>query len=186
MVEIKGSVVLESLAIVRARLGARYQELLNLLDDETRPLFVEGNRSLTAVNWIPLASYTRFLEADVAVSDGGNEAALIARSEAIIERQLHGIYKVFVKMSRPESLIEKIAAIHGTYFRGVQIDKTIAPGRASIRYTGFQKEHRVIGLAIIGFYRKALQLCGAKDVKAEFAIPIEAEKEQAELAVTWS
>jgi len=46
--------------------------------------------------------------------------------------------------------------------------------------------HRLIGLSIIGFYRKALEISGAKDVKAEFTTSIEEDKGYCELVLNWN
>ena len=43
-----------------------------------------------------------------------------------------------------------------------------------------------MGFAIVGFFRKALEISGAKDVAVRFAVPIEAGQEFAELSITWS
>jgi hypothetical protein len=39
---------------------------------------------------------------------------LIGRSEKVIEGQLHGIYRVFVKLGSPEFVIKRISAVHST------------------------------------------------------------------------
>jgi hypothetical protein len=43
-----------------------------------------------------------------------------------------------------------------------------------------------VGLTIIGFFKKALELSGAKDVLTHFSTPIEEGKGYAELSVAWS
>ena len=42
-----------------------------------------------------------------------------------------------------------------------------------------------MGLAIIGFFRKALEISGAKDVAIHFATPIDEGKDFAELSISW-
>jgi hypothetical protein len=60
------------------------------------------------------------------------------------------------------------------------------PGKALVRYTGFEKQHRIMGFAIIGFFKKALEISGAKDVVLSFTTPIEEGKTFAELSIGWS
>ena len=62
-----------------------------------------------------------FLEADIRETAGGNEQELVKRAEAVIEKQLSGIYKMFIRLGSPEFVIRRIAAVHSTYFDGVQI-----------------------------------------------------------------
>jgi hypothetical protein len=67
---------------------------------------------------------------------------------------------------------------------GVEVNLP-SPGKAVVKYTGFAKQHRLIGLIIIGFYRKALEISGAKDVKAGFTTSIEDDKGYCELLLSW-
>jgi hypothetical protein len=55
-----------------------------------------------------------------------------------------------------------------------------------IKYVGFKGRHEIMGYVILGFYRKALEICGAKDVAVNFTILISAGGEYAELIITWA
>jgi hypothetical protein len=57
---------------------------------------------------------------------------------------------------------------------------------ARIKYIGFEKQHRLIGLSLIGFYKKALEISGAKDIKTMFITSIEQGKGFCELEITWT
>jgi hypothetical protein len=84
-------------------------------------------------------------------------------------------------------MIERIAAVHMTYFQGVSVEVQLPePRKALIRYTGFEKQHRIMGFAIIGFFNKALELSGAKDAVIYFTTPIEEGKGYAELWIAWN
>ena len=111
---------------------------------------------------------------------------LIGRTEAVIERQLHGIYRVFVRLRSPESIIKRIVIIHRTYFTGASVGFDLPrPGRAIVKYGGFEKHHRLLEYVIIGFYRKALELCGAKRVQVMVTVPIVQGGGSCELTITW-
>jgi hypothetical protein len=60
------------------------------------------------------------------------------------------------------------------------------PRSATVRYNGFQKQHRIMGFAIIGFFRKTLEISGAKNVVIQFTVPFEEGSEYAELSITRS
>ena len=62
----------------------------------------------------------------------------------------------------------------------------LGAGKAMVKHTGFKKQHRLIGFAIIGFYRNALEIAGAKAVKAEYATSIEDDKGYSELILSWN
>src|SRR5882724_13402402 len=172
MVQIKGSAIQETINQVKRRSGDdSLKKILNLLDDEARKVF-EGD--IFASTWYSLDLFTRFLEIEIKVLANGNEEMVTKGSEAVIERQLKGIYKAFVKLGSPEFVIKRIAAVHATYFQGVPIEVQMQEkNRAVVKYTGFEKQHRIMGFAIVGFFKKALEISGAKDVAIYFSTPIE-------------
>jgi hypothetical protein len=185
MVQIKGSAIKETIEQIKSRAGdAAFQKILGLLDDETRKALAGEIFSST---WYSLDLFTRFLEIEIKVLADGNEEMVTRGSEAVIERQLRGIYKAFVKLGSPEFVIKRIAAVHATYFQGVPIEVQLhGHGRAIVKYTGFEKQHRIMGFAIVGFFKKALEISGAKDVAIHFSVPIEDGKGYSELSIAWS
>jgi hypothetical protein len=185
MVQIKGSAVKETIDQIKTRVSkGDFQTILGFLDAGARKL-IEGE--IFSSSWYSLDLFTRFLEIQNRVLAGGNEEMITRGAEAVNERQLRGIYKAFVKVGSPEFVIERIAAVHATYFQGVSIEvHSLEPGKAIIRYLGFEKQHRIMGFAIIGFFKKALELSGAKDVVIYFATPIDEGKPYSELSLTWS
>ena len=185
MVQIKGSAIKETIEQIKSRAGeADFQKILGLLDDETRKVLEDEIFSST---WYSLDLFTRFLEIEIKVLANGNEDMVTRGSEAVIERQLRGIYKAFVKLGSPEFVIKRIAAVHATYFQGVPIEvKLLGKGRALVKYMGFEKQHRIMGFAIVGFFKKALEISGAKDVAIYFSTPIEKDKGYSELSIAWS
>jgi len=74
---------------------------------------------------------------------------------------------------------------HGAKNREEKDINLPSPGKAILKYKGFAKQHRLIGLIIIGFYRKALEISGAKEVKAEFKSSIEDDRGYFELLLSW-
>src|ERR1700681_899776 len=183
MVQIKGSAIKETIDQIKSRAGeAAFQKILGLLDEETRKVCTG---EIFVLNWYSLDLFTRFLEIEIRVLADGNEEMVTRGSEAVIERQLRGIYKAFVKLGSPEFVIKRIAAVHATYFQGVPIDvQLLGPGKAVVKYTGFEKQHRIMGFAIIGFFKKALEISGARDVDLHFSTPIEEGKGYSELSIS--
>ncbi len=184
MVQIKGTAVLDTIKAIKARAGGtELEKIAACLDEETKNIFLGP---ISPSSWYPFDAFARFLEADIRETAGGNEEELIKRSEAVIERQLHGIYKIFVRLGSPEFVIRRIAAVHSTYFEGVEIISEMkGANSAAIQYVGFAPAHRIIGFVIIGFFRKALEISGAKQIEVHFRVPIEAGERYCELALTW-
>lgn len=184
MLHIKGTVVLDTMEAIKARAGKdELERIMAQLDQETKEIF---QRPISPSSWYSCDAFARFLEADIRETASGNEAELIKRSEAVIEKQLRGIYKMFVRIGSPEFVIRRIAAVHATYFDGVQIIPEMkGPKSATIQYVGFSRNHRIMGFAIIGFFKRALEISGAKKVDVHFTVPIEAGEKFCELALLW-
>ena len=185
MVQIKGSSIQEAVQQIKNRAGeAAFQTILGQLDEETRKIFAGD---IFASTWYSLDAFAHFLEVEVKVLADGNEEMVAKGAEAVADRQLRGIYRAFVKLGSPEFVIKRLSAVHATYFNGVAIEvKILGHGKAMIKYIGFQRQHGIMGFTIIGFFRKALEISGAKNVEASFVTPIEEGKGYAELALSWS
>jgi len=80
MLHIKGTAVLDTL-----RSGRGSGRIISRLDPETREIFSR-----------PISP--RFPETDIRETAGGNQQELVRRAEAVIEKQLSGIYKMFVRL----------------------------------------------------------------------------------------
>ena len=184
MLHIKGTAVLDTFETIKARAGqAELDKIISHLDPEAQEIF---RRPISPSSWYSCDAFSRFLEATIREMAGGNEQVLVKRAEAVIEKQLSGIYKMFVRLGSPEFVIRRIAAVHATYFDGVQIIPEMkGPKSATIQYVGFSRNHRIMGFAIIGFFQKALEISGAKKVHVHFTVPIEAGQKFCELALTW-
>lgn len=184
MLHIKGTAVLDTFEAIKARAGkAELDKIISHLDPEAQEVF---RRPISPSSWYSCDAFSRFLEADIRETAGGNEQELVKRAQAVIEKQLSGIYKMFVRLGSPEFVIRRIAAVHSTYFDGVQIIPEMkGPKSATIQYVGFSRNHRIMGFAILGFFRKALEISGAKKAHVHFTVPIEAGQKFCEVALTW-
>lgn len=152
MVQIKGSAIKETINQIKSRAGEEaFQKILGLLDEETRTICQNEVFSST---WYPLDVFSRFLEVEIRVLADGKEEMVTRGSEAVIERQLRGIYKAFVKLGSSEFVIKRIAAVHATYFQGVPIEVQLqGHGKAVVRYTGFEKTY--YGIRDYGIFQES-------------------------------
>jgi hypothetical protein len=183
LAEIKGTVLLDTLAAIKARAGEEeVAKIMQHLSDETKAVF---EKTIYVSAWYPLDAFVDFLEADIRETAGGNFEVLTRRSEKVTEGQLRGVYKIFVKLGSPGFVITRIAAVHATYFKGIQIIPEVEKHSAVIKYVGFQKNHSILEFTILGFFRKALEISGAKQVSLKFTVPISAGGSYSELSITW-
>ena len=184
MTEIKGSVIRDAIDSLKKRNGDQvYETIINRLDEESRQLFMG---TILASSWYPLDSFMKFLEVDIQLTAHGNEQELVTRSEILFDGQLRGIYRAFVRFGSPEFVLNRISIVHKSYFRGVsaQIEMQ-GSDKARIKYVGFEKQHRLAGPSMIGFFKKALEISGAKDVQVKWSTSIEENKGYCILDISW-
>jgi hypothetical protein len=183
LAQIKGTVLLDTLAAIKARAGeSELAKIISHLSPETRTIFGAAIHSST---WYPLDAFVEFLEVDIRETAGGDREMLAKRAERVIESQLKGIYRVFVRLGSPGFVISRISAVHATYFDGVQIIPELEPHKAVVKYVGFARHHEIMGYTIVGFYRKALEISGAKQATVQFTVPIAGGGPYSELTITW-
>ncbi len=185
MVEIKGSVVSDTFNAVKKRSGDQvFNDIISQLDVQSKKTF---DNMILATEWYSLDSFINFLELDIKLTSEGNEKILEIRSEELLDKQLNGIYKSFVKFGYPEFVIDNcVSVMHKGYFNAVSIEKEMeGSNKVLIKYIGFEKQHRLIGYSIIGFYKKALELSGAKNIQTKYLTLIEEDKGYCDLEITW-
>ena len=184
-VKVKGRALLDTVENIRNRRGEPVlQELIASLSPPHQQVFRDG---IVFSHWYPLDAMTALMTADVAKHDGGNGSVVVQRSEEVIDKQLRGVYRIFIRFGSPEFVIKRIAAIHETYFENVGVEhQFLEDKRAVVRYAGFEPSHAIIEHAIVGFYRKALQIAGAARVDARFVVPIASGRPSADVEIRWS
>jgi hypothetical protein len=180
---VKGTVLLDALAVLHERLGVEaYLRLLTALDPAARQVLAGG---ALPGEWYSLEVLTGLMRTSMELNEAG-EGQVMADAEELVTRHLRGVYAFFVRLGSPEWLIKRIAALHARYFRNLKISPTFEGAqRARIRYEGLAPKHRILALGIVGFYRKALELSGARSREVRITVPIEAGTDCLELALSW-
>lgn len=185
MAQIIGSAFSDTVAAIKARHGEEgLTKIINHLDGEAKLIF---NSPIEPWKWYPLDAFVSFLDADITETADGDRRVLIERSKKVVEMQMRGVDSLIVNTDSPKYAINRIAVIHAAQLQGLQIIPEIEDGpRATIKYIGFEKHHDIFEWVVIGFYLKALEICGAKDVSAKFTIPISEGAAYSEILLTWA
>ncbi len=183
MVYIKGATILGSMERIREHHGEEgVNKIIDQLREEDKCIL---KSTILASQWYPLTAFAHFLELDVKSYYGGDPKGLISSTEEVVERQLRGIYRMFVRIGSPEFVIKGISAVHKSYFKGVELQSVITTGKYVGKYIGYELAHSIIEYTLLGFYKKAMTLSGAKNVNAEITVPISQGKGYIEITVTW-
>jgi hypothetical protein len=180
--QIKGTALIDSIAALQRRKGPH---ALEAVLERMRPSWRELFRGpLSPSGWYSLDVFAEFLRCTI---QPGEPATLLAqRSEAAIEHQLRGVYRMFVKLGTPTFVLKRMAVIHQTYFRGITIEvESIGKRHAFVRYAGFRPQHEILEHVIVGFFRKALELSGARGCFINVVTPIASGRRIAEFELNW-
>ncbi|MBN2805597.1 MAG: hypothetical protein JXR22_02985 [Prolixibacteraceae bacterium] len=182
--QIKGMAIACTFELIKSRYGQEvFQQILNELSEEDRQIL---GRTILPSLWYSLKAFNNFLKAEVKIVYNGNSSKLQKGSEEIVNNQLKGIYKFFVKLGSPEFVVGRIGSVNNSYFNGIELEKEISTGRFVGKYRGFEADQELFEEIIIGFYKKALEISGAKNIQARFDIPISQGKDYAQILVTWN
>ncbi len=163
MQQVKGTVLKSRLAFAAEHAGKEGVErvLASLGPDDRRALSV-----ILPVQWYPFELGRRLDDAMVQVLGGGHAEFFERLGEASAERNLTTFHKAFLTPGDPHAFLAKAPTIYGLYYE---------TGRREYRRTGDRAGELVTHdaetfsvpdcLTVVGWYRKALDLCGARGVR---------------------
>ncbi len=153
MVEIRGSSINGSINALKEKKGDQtYNTIISQLDEKSRQLF---EAPISDRGWYSLDSFIKFLEQDIKLTANGDENALATWTGALNEKYIRDIYGSFIGSESAQFFIGHVLILNQFYFRGISIRISFdGPNKAIIKYTGFEKQHRLVEQIIIGFYRK--------------------------------
>ncbi len=152
------------MSFVEEHFGAEGTErVLTAFDPEDQRLL----RSLLPVRWYPFDLGRRLDEAIVTVLGGGRPAFFERLGEASADQNLTTLHKAFVTPNDPQLFLSKASQIYAMYYQ---------TGRREYQKTG-EKEAVLTTydaetfsapdcLTVVGWHRRALELCGATGVTA--------------------
>ena len=160
---VKGAVLRSRLAFVEERFGkdALSRVLASLQADDQKKL-----RAVVSAGWYSFDIGTRLDDAIVHVLGGGKGNVFEQLGEASATQNLGTVHGSFLEPGQPHAFLAKANAIYRTYYDSGrrEYEKT---GPTSGQLTTFDAESFSIPdcLTIIGWHRRALEMCGARNVR---------------------
>jgi hypothetical protein len=184
MVKVKGSSLKTSVARARKMFGDEaFKKAISPLSEEEKRI-LDGK--ILENDWISLDIYVHWLEREVKELLNGDEYQLEVFSEQGSLEHLSGIYKFFIRFGSPEFIIKRSATIMNQYFQGLECEVTLPePLKAILTFTGLERHHRLYEYVILGFCKKAAELTGGNNVRAEITKSVGNGSNQSEITITW-
>lgn len=163
MQQIKGSVVKSRLAFVEEQSGKEgVQRVLAALPEADRKVLA----SVLTVKWYPLDLGTRLDDAIVRVLGGGKPEYFERLGAASAEKNLTTVHKAFVTPGDPHAFLSRTPAIYSMYYEKGRREYQKTGGKSAVLTTHDAEVFSTPDcLTIIGWHRRALEMCGATGVR---------------------
>ena len=164
---IKGSVLITRLNLLKNQGGVeRLQQVLQRLPAADRKV-LEG--VIMPIGWYPLELNLRLdgAIADV-LSPKDRSKAFVDMGRASAEQNLNGPHHVFIRKGDPHFLLSHAPEIYRLYYAvGSRTYEKIGPKTAVLRTMGAESVTEADCLTIIGWYQRAIEMSGGRDVRID-------------------
>ncbi len=162
MQQIKGSVLKARLGFVEERFGQdRLAAVLEALPEDDR----KELRQILTVKWYPFDLGKRLDRAIVEALGGGDATFFERLGEASAEKNLGTLHKGFLTHGRPHDFLAQAQAIYSLYYQTGRREYERVGEREGLLTTHEAETFSAPDCStVVGWYRKALEMCGAKGV----------------------
>ena len=163
MLKIKGSILRSRLAFVEEQAGqAGLVKLMAALSAPDR----QALTGLLATKWYPFELGTRLDAAIVAAIGGGDRRYFERLGAASAEKNLKGVHKDFLVHGDPQAFLAKAPVIYSFYYdQGRREYQATGPNEAVLTTREAEAFSLADCLTVVGWHRRALELCGARNVR---------------------
>ncbi len=165
-IQVKGAVILARRAFVRDEYGEEaWQELLGALAPADREL-LDG--FILTASWYPFELNQRLDAAIVERLGKGDKAIFEAIGAWSAKKNLAGPHKTFLQPGNPQRFMEMTDRIYNFYYdTGHRKFEATGPGTGVMITYDAETFSETDCLTVIGWYREALEMCGASDVRID-------------------
>ena len=163
MQQIKGGVLKSRLAFVEQHSGREgVEKVMNILPPDDRRTLATA----LAVTWYPFELGKRLDDAIVRALGGGRSDFFEKLGEASAEQNLTTFHKAFITQGDAHAFLSKSPAIYKLYYETGRREYAKVAEREGM-LTTFDAETFSAPdcLTVIGWHRKALEMCGVKGVQ---------------------
>ncbi len=165
MQQIKGTVLKSRLGFVEQHWGRDgLERLLDSLPEEDRRTL----QAILSVKWYPFALGERLDAAIVRVLGEGRPEVFERLGAASADANLTTLHKGFLAPGRPQAFMAKAPQIYGFYYEtGRRTWEPVGENGGVMTTYDAETFSTPDCLSVIGWYRRALEMCGAEGVSIE-------------------
>lgn len=162
MQQVKGSVLRSRLAFVEEHFGAEgLSRLLAGLSEEDQ----KALQMILTVKWYPFDLGKRLDNAIVQVLGGGRPEFFERLGVASADKNLTTLHHGFLTEGKPHAFLARAPAIYAMYYEtGRREYQQTGESQGVLTTHDAETFSTADCLTVVGWYRRALELCGVKDV----------------------
>ena len=162
MQQVKGSVLKSRLGFVEDHFGeAGVARVIASLGEEDQ----KALQMILTVKWYPFEVGKRLDNAIVQVLGGGRPEFFERLGEASADKNLTTLHRGFLTEGRPHAFLAKAPAIYALYYETGRREYQQTGDTQGVLTTSDAETFSTADcLTVIGWYRRALEMCGAKQV----------------------
>lgn len=162
--KISGVVLLSRKAFVKEHFGEGAWNLVMSTLSEEQQRFFKG--LLIHSGWYPFEYIDLLDQAIVAVLGKGNPMIFEEIGAKSALENLSGVHKTFITPGNPQAFLAQTGMIYKFYYNtGTRRYESTGPTSGVLITEGAEIFSATDCLTVIGWYKQALQLCGAKQVR---------------------
>lgn len=164
--QIKGLIVHARVEFVKEHFGDEaWNRVLESMSAEDRQIL--GDTIVTA-KWYPFEVGERLDRAIVDILGGGDEGIFEDIGVKSAQRSLLKVHKSFLKPGDPQAFMNKSDMIYKFYYdTGYREYKETGPNSGVVSTYEAETFSAADCLTVVGWYKEALKMCGARNIKAE-------------------
>jgi hypothetical protein len=123
---------------IKITVGDRtFRAILEAVPEGTRDM---ATRQHMPMAWLPISAFYDLIEETVRQGFAGRPDGMFDIGRQQMKRDMTGIYKMFVRMASPQTVIAKAASIYGTYTtNGKMTARQIEPNVAEVTLDGVDR-----------------------------------------------
>ena len=159
--KVKGSVLKSRLAFIERQFGPEgYDRVMESLDEEDQ----KALSGLVPVAWLDFEIGKRLDDAIVRVLGGGRSEVFERLGEASADANLTTVHAAFVAAGDPQAFLAKAPQIYRMYYQTGRREYEATGEREGV-LTTYDAEtfSKADCLTVNGWYKRALEMCGAKN-----------------------
>lgn len=162
MQQVKGTVIKSRLGFVEEHFGAdALPRVLASLAPEDQDVL----RSVLSTKWYPFDLGRRLDDAIVRTLGGGDNVLFERLGAASADRNLTTVHQTFLTPGDPHAFLSKARAIYALYYEtGRREYERTGPTSGVLTTYDAETFSAPDCLTVVGWHRRALEMCGARDV----------------------